>query len=83
MVVSPDVSGHGVLAAMLQGSREGNDEELDVGLPVRRLGAEDFHVGSEQRQVLSLTQFQSVGSLQSSSIKVCFSSTRQGAKDIE
>ena len=57
MVVSPDVSGHGVLAAMLQGSREGNDEELDVGLPVRRLGAEDFHVGSEQRQVLSLTQF--------------------------
>ena len=46
MVVSPDVSGHGVLAAMLQGSREGNDEELDVGLPVRRLGAEDFHVGS-------------------------------------
>ena len=48
MVVSPDVSGHSVLAPMLQGSRQGNDEELDVGLPVRGLGAEDFHVGSEQ-----------------------------------
>ena len=79
MVVSPDVSGHGVLGATLQGAREGNDEELDVGLPVRRLGAEDFHVGSEQKQVLSLTQFQSVGSLQSS-IKVCFSPTRKGGK---
>ena len=55
MVVSPDVSGHSVLAPMLQGSRQGNEEELDVGLPVRGLGAEDFHVGSEQRQVVSLT----------------------------
>ena len=72
MVVSPDVSGHGVLAAMLQGSREGNDEELDVGLPVRRLGAEDFHVGSEQRQVLSITQSSSVIFFQSKSVKSFF-----------
>ena len=41
-VLTPDIFGHRVEA-------QGDDEELDVALPVGRLRGEDVHVGSEQR----------------------------------